>query len=153
MNWLEVQIETDSLNLPTEALLQLWVDTTLKDYNKETELVIRIVDVNEIATLNEKYRQKNGPTNILSFPSEIPDYVEMNLLGDLVICASILEKEAIEQNKSLNDHWAHIVIHGILHLLKFDHLIDEEAQIMEAKEIYLLSELNIKNPYLQESIA
>ncbi len=117
MNWLEVQIETDSLNLPTEALLQLWVDTTLKDYNKDTELVIRIVDVNEIATLNEKYRQKNGPTNILSFPSEIPDYVEMNLLGDLVICASILEKEAIEQNKSLNDHWAHIVIHGILHLL------------------------------------
>ena len=101
----------------------------------------------------QQYRQKSGPTNILSFPFEAPEHIELNLLGDLVICAPVLEVEALEQQKDLYDHWAHIVIHGVLHLLGYDHITDEDALIMEEKEIYLLNELNIKNPYLQETIA
>ncbi len=153
MNWLEIQIEYESTDLPSEAQLQAWIDIALKDYGKETELVIRIVDTQESADLNQQYRQKSGATNILSFPFEVPEHIELNLLGDLVICAPVLEAEALEQQKDLYDHWAHIVIHGVLHLLGYDHITDEDALIMEEKEIYLLNELNIKNPYLQETIA
>ncbi len=153
MNWLEIQIEYESTDLPSEAQLQAWIDIALKDYGKETELVIRIVDTQESADLNQQYRQKSGPTNILSFPFEVPEHIELSLLGDLVICAPVLEAEALEQQKNLHDHWAHIVIHGVLHLLAYDHIIEAEAEIMEEKEIYLLNELNIKNPYLQETIA
>ncbi len=153
MNWLEIQTEYESTNQPSETQLQAWIDIALKDYGKESELVIRIVDTEESADLNQQYRQKSGSTNILSFPFEAPEHIELNLLGDLVICAPVLEAEALEQQKNLHDHWAHIVIHGVLHLLGYDHITDEDALIMEEKEIYLLSELNIKNPYLQETIA
>ena len=153
MNWLEIQTEYESTNQPSETQLQAWIDIALKDYGKESELVIRIVDAEESADLNQQYRHKSGPTNILSFPFEAPEHIELNLLGDLVICAPVLEAEALEQQKNLHDHWAHIVIHGVLHLLGYDHITDEDALIMEEKEIYLLSELNIKNPYLQETIA
>ena len=153
MNWLEIQTEYESTNQPSETQLQAWIDIALKDYGKESELVIRIVDTEESADLNQQYRHKSGPTNILSFPFEAPEHIELNLLGDLVICAPVLEAEALEQQKNLHDHWAHIVIHGVLHLLGYDHVTDEDALIMEEKEIYLLSELNIKNPYLQETIA
>ncbi len=153
MNCLEIQIEYEAINLPSEAQLQTWVDLALTDYENETEIVIRIVDIEESAELNKQYRQINGPTNILSFPFEVPEHIELNLLGDLVICAPILEKEATEQDKALHDHWAHIVIHGVLHLLGYDHIIEDEAVLMEAKEIHLLNLLNIKNPYLQENIA
>lgn len=153
MNWLEIQIECETSNLPSEAQLQTWVDLALTDYENETEIVIRIVDIDESAELNQQYRQKNGPTNILSFPFEVPEHIELNLLGDLVICAPILEKEATEQDKALHDHWAHIVIHGVLHLLGYDHIIEDEGVLMEAKEIHLLNLLNIQNPYLQENIA
>ena len=153
MNWLEIQTEYESTNLPSETQFQAWIDIALKDYGKESELVIRMVDTKESADLNQQYRQKSGPTNILSFPFEAPEHIELNLLGDLVICAPVLEVEALEQQKDLYDHWAHIVIHGVLHLLGYDHITDEDALIMEEKEIYLLNELNIKNPYLQETIA
>ena len=108
------------------------------------------MDEKESTELNETYRLKSGPTNILSFPVEIPEEIELNLLGDLVICAPVLEKEALEQNKALLNHWAHIVIHGVLHLMGYDHIEDDEAELMEGKEITLLSHLGIKNPYLQE---
>ena len=153
MNWLEIQTETTASNLPSEAQLQTWVDVALKEYGKESELVIRIVDADESAELKEQYRQKTGPTNILSFPFEAPEHIEIDLLGDLVVCAPVLEKEALEQQKTLHDHWAHIIIHGVLHLLGYDHIVDNEAQIMEEKETQLLKELNITNPYLQETIA
>ena len=153
MNWLEIQTESTASNLPSEAQLQAWVDIALKEYGKESELVIRIVDIEESTELNEHYRQKTGPTNILSFPFEAPEHIEIDLLGDLVVCAPVLEKEALEQQKTLNDHWAHIIIHGVLHLLGYDHIEEDEAHIMEEKEIQLLKELNITNPYLQETIA
>jgi probable rRNA maturation factor len=147
MNIIEIQriCETDSQ--PSDAQLELWSNTVLAKLNEDLEIVIRIVDETESAQLNETYRHKQGATNILSFPFEVPDEIELNLLGDLVICAPVLEREATEQNKPLHNHWAHIVIHGTLHLLGYDHIDDADAEEMENKEIELLQTLSIPNPY------
>ena len=149
MNNVEIQIIFTSLEQPSEAQIQLWIDTALTDIQRDTEIVVRIVDEQESAELNETYRHKQGATNILSFPVEIPEGIDLNLLGDLVICAPVLEKEAQQQGKILAHHWAHIIIHGVLHLLGYDHLDDEQAEEMESKEITLLQKLNIPNPYEQ----
>ncbi len=147
MNIIDIQRVFESPNQPSDAQLELWVNTVLTNLDDDFELTIRIVDETESAQLNETYRHKKGTTNILSFPFEVPDEIELNLLGDLVICASVLEREALEQNKPLHNHWAHIVIHGTLHLLGYDHIDDAEAEEMEAKEIELLQTLSIPNPY------
>jgi probable rRNA maturation factor len=147
MNQVELQIETKAANLPTAAQFQTWVDAALADQNKEFEVVVRLVDEAESAQLNQEYRHKTGPTNILSFEFEVPDGIPLNLLGDLVICAPIIEKEALEQGKQLEHHWAHIVIHGVLHLRGYDHLAEDEALEMENKEIEILKTMNISNPY------
>jgi len=144
-------IELDSL--PSDDDFQLWVDRALADYSQDAEVVIRIVDTEEMAELNSQYRNKQGPTNILSFPFELPDGVEgIDLLGDLVVCAAVLEQEAKQQNKALSAHWAHIIIHGVLHLLGYDHLTADEAIEMESKEIVLLQELHIDNPYQEKKV-
>jgi len=144
-------VELDSL--PSDDDFQLWVDKALADYSQDAEVVIRIVDTEEMTELNSQYRAKQGPTNILSFPFELPDGVEgIDLLGDLVVCAAVLEQEAKQQNKALSAHWAHIVIHGVLHLLGYDHLTDDEAIEMESKEIVLLQELHIDNPYQEKEV-
>lgn len=110
--------------------------------------MIRIVDIKEITELNIQYRLKEGATNILSFPFDAPEGVEgINLLGDLVVCAKVLEQEAQAQQKLLNNHWAHIIIHGVLHLLGYDHINDKDALEMESKEIFILQQLDIENPY------
>lgn len=147
MNIIDIQRIFESPNQPSDTQLELWVNTVLTNIDDDFELTIRIVDEMESEQLNETYRHKKGSTNILSFPFEVPEGMELNLLGDLVICAPVLEREAQEQNKSLHNHWAHIVIHGTLHLLGYDHIEDEEAQEMEAKEIELLQTLSIPNPY------
>jgi probable rRNA maturation factor len=152
MNSIEIQTIFESAGQPSEAQIQLWIDTALEEVNQDTEIVVRIVDEQESAELNEQYRHKKGATNILSFPVEIPEGIDidLNLLGDLVICAPVLEQEAQQQSKNLTHHWAHIIIHGVLHLLGYDHLDDEQAEEMESKEIALLQQLNINNPYQQE---
>lgn len=147
MNLIEVQYIDRSVYAPTIEQLQVWVDAVLSEFRKESEIVIRIVGDEESAKLNEQYRHKSGPTNILSFPFEVPNGIALNLLGDLVVCAPVVEKEAEQQHKSIDTHWAHIVIHGVLHLLGFDHTNDHEAEIMEAKEIGILKKLKINNPY------
>ncbi|KJV05184.1 rRNA maturation RNase YbeY [Methylocucumis oryzae] len=149
MNYLDLQLAFDADNLPTEQQLQTWIDVALSECTYDTELVIRIVDENESASLNQHYRNKTGPTNVLSFPFEAPDLPDFasDLLGDLVICAPVIAEEALTQQKPLHHHWAHIVIHGVLHLLGYDHIDDDEAEIMEQKEIALLQQLNINNPY------
>jgi probable rRNA maturation factor len=149
MNIIDIQRIDETDSQPNDAQLELWVNTVLASLNEEFEIVIRIVGEIESAQLNETYRHKNGATNILSFPFEAPEGVDLdlNLLGDLVICAPVLEREAIEQHKPLHNHWAHIVIHGTLHLLGYDHIDDAEATEMEAKEIELLHTLSIPNPY------
>jgi len=149
MNQIEIQSVFKSNTQPDQEQIQRWVDAALDGFNEDTEIVVRIVDEQESAELNEQYRHKHGPTNILSFPVKVPECVELNLLGDLVVCAPVLEKEALDQHKSLSDHWAHIIVHGILHLLGYDHIDDDEAELMESKEITILNKLNIKNPYIQ----
>lgn len=146
-NLLEIQRVDQSVWAPSAAQLQIWVDTALDEYHKPVEIVIRIVDADESAQLNERYRHKTGATNILSFPCQLPEEIEIDLLGDLVICAAVLEKEAAEQHKTIDDHWAHIVIHGVLHLLGYDHIDPQQALQMEAKEIHILKKLHINNPY------
>lgn len=147
MNPLEIQIASTSKKIPSERQFQTWVDTVLKDNN---EVVIRIVDCSESAELNQRYRHKCGATNILSFPFEVPEMISSLLLGDLVICAPIIEQQAEQQQKPLFHHWAHIVVHGVLHLYGYDHLSDAEARIMESKEITLLKKLSIRNPYQEQ---
>jgi probable rRNA maturation factor len=152
VNEIEIQTIYESPGQPDQQQIQLWVDTALAGFDQDTEIVVRIVDEQESAQLNEQYRHKSGPTNILSFPVELPEGIELNLLGDLVVCAPVLEKEAREQNKPLAEHWAHIIIHGVLHLLGYDHLEDEEAELMENKEIAILNQLTINNPYREGAI-
>jgi len=149
MNFLDVQIATESHLIPSEEQLQRWVDAALPASDQDSEIVIRIIDEQESAELNHRYRHKTGPTNILSFPAELPDEVDLNLLGDLLVCAPVLEQEAKQQQKKLFDHWAHIIIHGVLHLTGHDHISDHEAEIMENLEIDILKHLNIANPYIE----
>ena len=151
MNLVEIQTIFKSNGQPDHEHIQRWVDAALEGYDQDTEIVVRIVDEQESAELNEQYRHKQGPTNILSFPVEVPEGIDLNLLGDLVVCAPILEKEALEQHKALVDHWAHIIVHGVLHLLGYDHIDETEAELMENKEITILNMLNIKNPYIQDN--
>ncbi len=149
MNDIEIQAVFESDGQPDPQQIQLWVDTALADYDRNAEIVLRIVGEQESAELNEQYRHKSGPTNILSFPVDVPEGIELDLLGDLVICAPIVEKEALEQDKILAHHWAHIIVHGVLHLLGYDHIDDDEAELMENKEIAILHKLNINNPYIE----
>lgn len=149
MNIIEIQDVFKSADQPDQQQIQSWIDAALDGYEQDTEIVVRIVDQQESAELNEQYRHKSGPTNILSFPVELPEGVELSLLGDLVICAPVLEKEAQEQNKLLAHHWAHIVVHGVLHLIGYDHIDDVQAELMENKEIAILNKLHINNPYAE----
>ena len=143
---LDVQREVDAL--PKDEDLLKWVTETLVfEKHGDTELTIRFVDEKESAELNEQYRHKSGSTNVLSFPFETPAEVELNLLGDLVICMDVVKRQAVEQKKDELAHWAHMVVHGTLHLLGYDHLIDAEANIMEDKEIQILSQLGYTDPY------
>jgi len=149
VNQIEIQAVFESSGQPDPQQIQLWVDTALADYDQDTEIVVRIVGEQESAELNEQYRHKSGPTNILSFPVDLPEGIELDLLGDLVICAPVVEKEALEQGKILEHHWAHIIVHGVLHLLGYDHIDDDEAELMENKEIAILNKLQINNPYIE----
>jgi|GEM_PF-287529 len=111
------------------------------------EVTLRIVDLVESRQLNSDYRNKDKPTNVLSFPFEAPEHIEMPFLGDLVVCAAVVEQEAKEQDKQVTNHWAHLCVHGLLHLLGYDHIDEEEAQEMEGLETAILAKLNIDDPY------
>jgi len=145
---LDLQIVSENHeNLPTEAQINQWLNVILPPFMPNAELTIRIVDQAESQQLNHTYRQKNNPTNVLSFPFESPVEMETPLLGDLIICKQIIEQEAQEQHKSLTSHWAHMIVHGCLHLLGYDHIDDDEAEEMEGLEIEIMAELGFSNPY------
>lgn len=146
----DIQYEIEG-TLPSESQFQTWVNTALTDQLDEGELCIRIVSQEESQTLNNAYRGKNKPTNVLSFPFEVPEGIPLQLLGDLVICADVVSQEASEQNKALFDHWAHIVVHGCLHLVGFDHINDEDAEEMESLEQKILASMDIADPYRDEN--
>ncbi|WP_158886001.1 rRNA maturation RNase YbeY [Rhodanobacter sp. L36] len=136
--------------LPSSTSFRRWVDAGLHGarHRKATELSIRIVDTDEGHALNRDYRGKDYATNVLSFPAEFPPGVKLPLIGDLVICAPVVLREATEQGKPPRDHWAHLTIHGVLHLLGHDHIDDQDAERMESLETRILAGLGIADPYL-----
>ena len=151
---LDLQFASNYSSIPSADQFQQWVEQVLKrkEINRTSaELTIRVVDEAEIQELNHTYRGKNKPTNVISFPFEKPEHIEIPLLGDLIVCAPIVQQEALAQSKSELSHWAHMTIHGTLHLLGYDHIQDSEAEEMEGLEIEILNELGYDNPYLQEA--
>ncbi|NHB94183.1 rRNA maturation RNase YbeY [Photorhabdus cinerea] len=147
----DLQIACKNLQgLPEETLFQRWLDGVLPQFQSESEVTIRIVDEAESHNLNLTYRGKDKPTNVLSFPFEAPPTVDLPLLGDLIICRQVVEKEAEEQQKTVEEHWAHMVIHGCLHLLGYDHIEDDEAEEMESLETEIMQKLGYSDPYLAE---
>ncbi|GAB6033916.1 rRNA maturation RNase YbeY [Galenea microaerophila] len=149
---LEMQWAIEPQPIPTFEQAQQWGQAALLPENQPSDwqVTLRIVDPNEIQTLNRTYRQKDRPTNVLSFPFEQPVGLAepVPYLGDLVVCAEVVAQEAHSQQKSLTAHWAHMVVHGMLHLQELDHMTEAEAEQMEALEIQILSQLGFENPYL-----
>ncbi|HHE9443411.1 TPA: rRNA maturation RNase YbeY [Haemophilus influenzae] len=147
----DLQIATENIEgLPTEEQIVQWATAAVRPEGDEVEMTVRIVDEAESHELNLTYRGKDRPTNVLSFPFECPDEVELPLLGDLVICRQVVEREAVEQDKPLMAHWAHMVVHGSLHLLGYDHIEDDEAEEMESLETQIMQGLGFDDPYLAE---
>jgi len=144
---LDLQLACEADDIPAREEFQHWVEQILGRFDKDFELTIRVVGSEESQALNHQYRGKDKPTNVLSFPFEVPEGIELNLLGDLVICADVVRSEAQQQNKTLTAHWAHMVTHGCLHLLGYDHINDNEAIEMESLETEILAELGFNNPY------
>jgi probable rRNA maturation factor len=145
----DLQMAFDGAGVPEEALFEAWAEKAWQGENP-TEVTLRIVGNDESLELNHQYRGKDKPTNVLSFPFEAPAGITVPLAGDLVICAPVVEQEAREQNKDAVAHWAHMVVHGMLHLQGYDHIEDNEAEVMEALEIRLLAQLGFANPYEAE---
>ncbi|MBG6289254.1 MULTISPECIES: rRNA maturation RNase YbeY [Pseudomonas] len=145
---LDLQVASDAAGLPSEAEFRTWCELALRQRQNDSELTIRLVDEAEGRELNKTWRHKDYATNVLSFPADVPDeLLDIPLLGDLVICAPVVIREAAEQGKSVQAHWAHLVIHGCLHLLGYDHIDDVEAEEMEGLERELLAELGHPDPY------
>jgi probable rRNA maturation factor len=142
-----VQNIAHTANTPSRYYFQRWINMALTNRTKKAEITIRLVGKKESALLNKAYRNKAGATNILSFSYHDSNKVQKLLIGDLVICAPVIKLEAKQQKKSLIAHWAHLVIHGALHLLGYDHIKDHDAKIMEKIEIKLLQNLKYPNPY------
>ncbi len=148
---LDLQIACENTTgLPEEALFQRWLEGVLPQFQAESEVTIRLVDEAESHNLNLTYRGKDKPTNVLSFPFEAPPEIELPLLGDLIICRQVVEKEAEEQQKTVEEHWVHMVVHGSLHLLGYDHIEDDEAEEMESLETEILKKMGYSDPYLSE---
>ncbi len=149
MQQIFIHCDLPKIDMPNVILLKKWAKAVLTHEKSSAELAIKIVDSIEITDLNTRYRHKNKPTNVLSFPFDIPPDLQDQLLflGDVVICAEVVNKEALEQNITKKAHWAHMVIHGTFHLLGYDHENEADAAIMEDKEIHILTLLGFPNPY------
>ncbi len=153
---MNVTVHIDGKNdaAPSEENFRIWVHAAVhgdhlhKNASKRAELSIQLVESPEMSQLNAQFRGKEGDTNVLSFPVDPELQKRTGLLGDVVICSEVVEREAREQGKTLDHHWAHITIHGVLHLLGYDHIDDSDAEVMEALEIAKLQGLAIPNPYI-----
>lgn len=148
---MSVRLDIDNASahqVPANAAFKRWVSTALATRRDRAELSLRIVDSAEMRALNHQYRGADYATNVLSFPAELPPELQLPHLGDIVICAEVVEREAREQHKTSAAHWAHMIVHGTLHLLGYDHIDDADAALMETLEIEILQQLNFANPYL-----
>jgi len=144
---LDVQYAIDGDSLPTRHEFERWVRSALEAVDSAVELAIRIVDEQESRQLNSRYRGIDKATNVLSFPFEAPPGIDSDYLGDVVICAPVVQREAQQQHKPEKHHWAHMVVHGVLHLRGYDHQRDEQAEEMEMLEKQILAGLGIQDPY------
>jgi probable rRNA maturation factor len=144
---IEVQYAVAGEALPSPDAIRRWASHALQGGREDVELVVRLVDEAEMTALNQRYRGKSGVTNVLSFPYEPLPGVSSGLLGDVVVCAPVVAEEAIRQGKSPEAHWAHLVMHGVLHLQGYDHHHDRDARRMEALEARLLAGLGFADPY------
>ncbi|OBW91013.1 rRNA maturation RNase YbeY [Gallibacterium genomosp. 3] len=145
-------VSEDQSNIPSLEQFTYWATQAVRPEQENVELTIRIVDEAESHHLNFTYRGKDRPTNVLSFPFEVPEGIELPLLGDLVICRQVVEKEAAEQQITLESHYAHLTVHGCLHLLGYDHIEDDEAEEMESLETEIMLGMGYQDPYLSEKI-
>ena len=145
---LDVDVASSQPELPPVADFREWVAAALAGLRDSAEVSIRIVDSDEGRELNHRYRGRDYATNVLSFPAELPPGVDLPVLGDLAICAPVVEREAAEQGKPLRAHWAHMTVHGVLHLLDYDHHEADEAAVMEGREQLVLAELGYPDPYV-----
>ncbi|WP_258240134.1 rRNA maturation RNase YbeY [Pseudidiomarina homiensis] len=139
-------------DLPSSEQIEAWVQAALQGVQWQdgaAELTVRIVDEDEGRELNHSYRERDYATNVLSFPFTAPIPMPVTLLGDLVICAPVVQREASEQSKTLVAHWAHMIVHGTLHLLGYDHIEDDEADRMERLETTILTGLGFADPYVE----
>ncbi|MDR7090266.1 rRNA maturation RNase YbeY [Cellvibrio fibrivorans] len=145
---IDIESNSQSQQIPAVADLERWISVALQSQKlAEAEVSVYIVDEDESQELNAQYRGRDYPTNVLSFPADIAEEVGVPLLGDLVVCAPVVEREAQEQGKTLQAHWAHMLIHGTLHLVGFDHIDDDEAEAMETLETLILTSLGYPAPY------
>ena len=148
----DVQIASDAAGIPASKSIRDWVRTAINetDPGRDVDVSVRVVDEDEMRTLNRQYRDQNKSTNVLAFPVGKGGFVppgERPLLGDIVVCAGVVAREANEQGKRLDDHWGHMLVHGTLHLLGHDHITDQQAEAMEALERRVLATLGIADPY------
>ena len=148
----DVQVASDAAGIPTSDDIREWIERTVAaaDPDRDADVSVRIVDEQEMRALNRDYREQDKPTNVLAFPAGDTGFVppgEMPLLGDIVVCAAVVAREADEQGKPPGHHWSHMLVHGTLHLLGHDHVTDPQAQAMEALERRILESLGIADPY------
>jgi probable rRNA maturation factor len=148
---LELQSTLETAAGPSEVDFRRWVEAALAGRKEEVELVIRLVDEAESRELNNRYRGIDAPTNVLSFPASLPEVVETTLLGDLVIAVPVVEREAEQQGKQVEAHWAHLVVHGVLHLLDYTHREEQDAAIMEGLEQGIMAGLGFPDPYAESA--
>lgn len=146
-----VQNATSVATVPSKQQFERWASAALHEHG-DAELLIRLVDRRESRQLNAQYRQKDKATNVLSFVADLPEEVGLRLLGDIVICAPVVAEEAADQHKTVEAHWAHLTIHGILHLLGHDHQVEEETVAMESLETGILQFLGFPDPYFEKKI-
>ena len=140
------EIESADDEVPGPALLQSWAASAYL-IDKPAVASMLVTTAEEMQQLNKQYRDKDKPTNVLSFPMQSPEEVDISLLGDIILCASVIDIEAAQQSKTAESHWAHMVVHGMLHLQGYDHVENDEAEKMEQMEIDILKKLGFANPY------
>lgn len=143
------KVEPGHTDIPDEASMQSWAESACLS---EDDVIasLQVVSRDEMQALNKTYRGKDKPTNVLSFPMQLPEELDIKLLGDMALCADVIAMEAVEQGKSKQAHWAHMVVHGMLHLQGFDHIEDDEAEAMESMEINIMQKLGFENPYIND---